>query len=131
MLMIKHRKVPWRLRGDCQRSLKSARGLFVGFLLLLFFAPTLRAQTSGSATLRVTVKDPNGAVVPKATVILTSDRTGEQRRAETSGEGTTTFASLDPGTYTLRIEATNFKAAQQSTEGAPQPERYARRGRAT
>lgn len=118
MLMIKHQNVPWRLRGDgC--PFKSALVYFAGFLLLLAFAPALRAQTSGSATLRVTVKDPNGAVVPKATVILTSDRTGDQRRAETSGEGTTTFASLDPGTYTLRIEATNFKAAEQKVRLSP------------
>lgn len=82
-------------------------------LLVLSSSPVCLGQASGSATLRVTVKDPNGAVVPKATVILTSERTGEQRRAETSGEGTTGFASLNPGTYTVRIEATNFKASEQ------------------
>src|SRR3712207_4136129 len=89
----------------------------VGLLLTLCAAPVALAQTTGSATLRGTVKDPNGAVVANATVTLVSERTGEERRITTGGEGSYAFASLDPGAYTLRVEASGFKSQEQTKIG--------------
>ncbi|HEX6625245.1 MAG TPA: carboxypeptidase regulatory-like domain-containing protein, partial [Pyrinomonadaceae bacterium] len=82
-------------------------------LLLLLSAASLCQAQTGSATLRVSVADPNKAVVPKAAVTITSERTGEQRRAESNDDGDATFPSLDPGVYTVRVEVTNFKTAEQ------------------
>ena len=103
-----------RLAGGGAAARASRRALIVlALLLVVGLAPASFAQTTGSATLRGTVKDANGAVVPNAAVVLVSDRTGQERRITTGGEGTYTFASVDPGTYTLKVEAANFKAYQQ------------------
>ncbi|HVF29080.1 MAG TPA: TonB-dependent receptor, partial [Pyrinomonadaceae bacterium] len=95
---------------------RSSRWALLAFALLLVvgLAPQSFAQTTGSSTLRGTVKDPAGAVVPNATVVLVSERTGQERRITTGDEGTYTFASIDPGTYTLRVESANFKTSEQT-----------------
>src|SRR4029453_10290472 len=87
-----------------QDALAYARGSLFAIMLVLSLACVSMAQT-GSATLRISVEDPNKATVPKATVTLTSERTGEQRQAETNNDGSVTFASLTPGLYKLRVEA--------------------------
>ena len=78
-------------------------------LTVLAFTSASLAQTSGSATLRGTVKDQNGAVVPNATVTLTLTSTKAERTAKTSNEGVYSLTSLTPGIYTLTTEASNFK----------------------
>lgn len=107
------------LAGRTRRLLKNRRpGLMiacavVGILYLLTGSAAL-AQVTSSATLRGTVKDPSGAVVPDATVTLTSAQRGGQRQVKTSDEGNYVFTSVDPGAYTLRVEARGFKAAEQT-----------------
>ncbi len=71
------------------------------------------AQT-GTATLRGTVKDPTGAVVVNASITLISTRTLGERKTATNSEGSYTFAAIDPGTYTLRVEAGGFKSLSQT-----------------
>lgn len=93
------------------RETAKAVSVGLGMLALLIsvlFSQAL-AQTTSSATLRGTVKDPNGAVVPNATVTLTFVSTQSERSTKTSGEGIYTFTSIVPGVYTLTVEATNFK----------------------
>jgi hypothetical protein len=91
----------------------AVRGLVVSLLLLLGTISVF-AQASASATLRGSVKDPNGAVVPRATVTLRLDRTGTERKVQTNEEGIFTATSLDPGTYTLTVEGASFKKYVQS-----------------
>jgi len=74
----------------------------------MFAAVTASAQeTTGS--LRGTVTDINGAVVPGATVTVTSDATGTSQTKQTSEDGIFEFTKLGPGSYTVTVEATNFK----------------------
>ena len=111
--------VSGRRQASASRPSTTARLLAVVCAALLYSlsaVPLAFGQTTGSATLRVTVKDPQGAIVTNANVTVTSARTGEQRSATTSDEGTTTFASLLPGAYTVRVESTNFKAFEQRVE---------------
>jgi hypothetical protein len=75
--------------------------------------PTL-AQTAGGATLRGTVKDPNGDVIPGATVTLINERTRDERRATTNTEGLYVFTAVTPATYTLKVEGKGFKTLSQS-----------------
>jgi len=83
-------------------------GLFLISLCLMFAAVTASAQeTTGS--LRGTVTDINGAVVPGATVTVTSDATGTSQTKQTSEDGIFEFTKLGPGSYTVTVEATNFK----------------------
>ncbi|HWS89578.1 MAG TPA: carboxypeptidase regulatory-like domain-containing protein [Pyrinomonadaceae bacterium] len=72
------------------------------------------AQATGSATLRGTVKDPAGAVVPNASVTLVNQGTKEERKATTNDEGGYVFSAVTPGTYTVRVEAGGFKTTEQS-----------------
>src|SRR5215471_4470057 len=64
--------------------------------------------TTGS--LRGTVTDAQGAVIAGATVTVKSAATGNTLPSiTTGGEGSFDFAALDPGTYTVTVEATGFK----------------------
>jgi hypothetical protein len=81
-------------------------------LVVVASAHTVFGQTTGSATLRGTVKDPQGAIINKATVTVTNDRTKDERKTVTSDEGGYVFAALTPGEYTLRVEAPGFKTVE-------------------
>jgi Carboxypeptidase regulatory-like domain len=72
--------------------------------VLLLSLPT-SAQT---AALRGQVFDPSGAVVPKAIVTLTGP-SGQVNTAETSSNGTYSFAPLPPGHYTVRASAPSLE----------------------
>ncbi len=91
-----------------------APGLVLGICLSVGGASVSLAQTTGSATLRGVVKDPNGAVVSSATVTLTNLRTSSERKTKTTSEGNYAFAALDPGAYDLKVEAAGFKALSQT-----------------
>ncbi len=58
-----------------------------------------------------TVFDPNGAVVPGATVVITDLGTQKVVTLTTSESGAYSATSLDPVTYSVRVEATGFKKA--------------------
>lgn len=56
-----------------------------------------------------TVDDPNGAVVPGATITVRNERTGEERTATASDEGLYIVPALKPSFYTVTVSASNFK----------------------
>ena len=88
------------------RSIK----LLVGVTIFLLVAGILPAQ-SIYGTLTGVVSDPSGAVIPGATVKLTSEASGSQRQTETNADGYYTFASLTVGdfTYSLTVEVKGFQ----------------------
>jgi hypothetical protein len=88
--------------------------VFVFSVALLANVQPVAAQTTGSATLRGTVKDPQGAVIRDATVTLINERTKDERRTKSSDDGTYTFTAVSPGTYTLKAEAAGFKTSSQA-----------------
>jgi len=55
------------------------------------------------------VKDPTGAVVPKAKVVLTSTAMVGSKELVTDSSGYFRFANLPPGDYTLTVTAQGFK----------------------
>src|SRR5215467_10366842 len=86
-------------------------------VLLVLLLPTLRkssAQTSFTAQLRGTVSDMAGARVPGATVTAVNEATQVAERATTNAEGRYIFNDLRPASYTVRVEASGFKAAVRS-----------------
>src|SRR5262249_33207313 len=83
-------------------------------LCLCLIASVSLAQTTGSATLRGTVKDPNGAVVSKATVTLINEATRDERRTTTNQDGVYVFSSVTPGTFSVKVETAGFKKAEQT-----------------
>jgi hypothetical protein len=72
------------------------------------------AQTTGGATLRGVVKDPQGATIHKATVTLVSERTNFERKVTTNEDGTYVFSSVTPDTYSVKVEAPGFKTSKQT-----------------
>lgn len=98
-----------RFPSQSRRRIESHPHWLFLVLTLLCLSGLAVAQTTTSATLRGTVKDPNGAVVPDAKVTLTAEATQFERATTTSSVGVYAFAAVPPGTYTLTVEAANFK----------------------
>jgi len=88
---------------------KSLVPVLVGFLLVM---PYVMAQTAATGALQGTVTDATGAVIPNATVTLTSTTTGQERTVTTGGDGVYRFPLLPPGTYNLKFAATGFKGTE-------------------
>src|SRR5262245_20387669 len=71
-------------------------------------ASTARAQTD-SATIRGSVSDPTGAVVPDAAVRLLDLERGSATAAATGSGGQYLFAGVRPGRYQIEVEKSGFK----------------------
>lgn len=88
----------------------------LAFSLLLFglvvigmrqvFAQVSTASISGIVT------DPQGAVIPKATVVLRSAQTSVERSTATNNAGAYTLPNITPGEYTLEASAAGFSASR-------------------
>ena len=81
-------------------------------LAVAALAAPLHAQ-SVLGTIRGTVTDPQGGMVPKATVLITDEATGVPRTLETNAEGFYEASNLRPGTYRVEIVTTSFKKYEQ------------------
>src|SRR5262250_2210999 len=80
-------------------------------LILLFALPTQAQLYTGSIT--GLVQDPSGAVVPNASVVLTDNDKGLKYSAKTDSSGRYVLRAVPPGTYTIRVEASGFRAEEQ------------------
>lgn len=81
--------------------------------MLLFMVSASFAQTP-TATLSGVVRDEQGAVIPRATVVVKHSATGKTRSAATDDEGRYSFINLEPGGYELRVEASGYKTSVRS-----------------
>ncbi|MBO0722823.1 MAG: TonB-dependent receptor, partial [Blastocatellia bacterium] len=84
-------------------------------LILLSLLITIAITASGQVTrgsLTGLVNDSTGAVVPNAKVAIKNDATSVELSAATNSQGSFVFPSLDPGKYTVTIEASGFKRAE-------------------
>jgi hypothetical protein len=75
-------------------------------LLIVVASPAAAQRSDGSIS--GTVKDPSGAVVPGATVTITSNQTGAVRTTVTSDVGSYAVPNLLVGTYAVKIEVAGF-----------------------
>ncbi|HXH06513.1 MAG TPA: carboxypeptidase-like regulatory domain-containing protein [Vicinamibacterales bacterium] len=87
-----------------------ARAGVCAALTLLASAPVW-AQ-SGTASLTGRVTDPQGAVIPGATVTVTNRSTGAARTTVTNESGIYQLSSLPPGLYDVTIELSGFRSAR-------------------
>ena len=76
------------------------------FSMLLLIANVFAQETTGG--LQGTVKDPSGAVVSKATVVLTGTTLIGAKTLETDNSGQYHFVNLPPGVYTVTVKAPTF-----------------------
>jgi hypothetical protein len=79
---------------------------FLSFLILLL-AGSATAQVS-SASVNGVIRDPNGAVIPGATIVLTSVDTSVERTSVSNGSGAYVFLDITPGRYTVAASAQGF-----------------------
>jgi Carboxypeptidase regulatory-like domain/TonB dependent receptor len=80
-------------------------------LVLLLTVPSQAQLYTGSIT--GVVQDPSGAVVPKASVVLTDNDKGQKYTAKTDSSGRYVLRALPPSTYAIRVEAAGFKSEEQ------------------
>ena len=92
------------------RRMRLVGALTIGALLALSTAAF--AQSSTTATLRGTVQDSSGGVLPGATVTLTNSGTKSSATAVTDDRGQYLFVTF-PGTYSLKVELAGFKVHDQ------------------
>jgi hypothetical protein len=82
-----------------------------GFLALLASVTPAGAQTTG--TIRGTVTDPSGAVIPGAKVAAVLSGTYVIRNTNTDQDGDFVFPSVAVGHYTVVVDAEGFREYQQ------------------
>ncbi len=83
-----------------------ARLVFYGALALVTAAPAAAQQTESRIVGRIT--DASGAVLPGATLTITSRQTGAVRTAVADAEGRYVVTNLAPGTYDVKGELDGF-----------------------
>lgn len=80
----------------------------VGLMLILLLPVSSAWAQKQSGTITGTVFDPQGALVPGATVTATDNATGAVFTCATSSEGSFTLPGLPFGTYTVVVTAQGF-----------------------
>lgn len=91
-----------------QRS-STAICIVIGLALLLSFTVKATYGQAVTGTLIGTVQDQTGAIVPNAHVTLTNEGTNVMAETTSSQQGFYTFPNLNPGSYTVSVEAPGFK----------------------
>jgi carboxypeptidase family protein len=79
---------------------------------LLCSAILVAQSTSGTSGIRGTVTDQNGAAVANAKVAIASKATAATLNVATSSAGIYSSGPLQPGDYTVRVEAKGFKKSE-------------------
>jgi Carboxypeptidase regulatory-like domain len=83
-------------------------------LVLVFCTATLTFSQSATTSLRGTILDPNGAVIPSAEITLASGDIGANLAAHSDKNGFYQFQEVRPGTYVLSVSAIGFANYRQS-----------------
>jgi outer membrane receptor protein involved in Fe transport len=81
----------------------------------LFFCAATGAQTR-LGVVQGTIKDPNGALVSSASVIITQPVTGYHQTTQTDAQGVFKLVNLPFHTYTVRVEAAGFQPLEQAID---------------
>lgn len=83
-------------------------------ILTLLLLTTLSVAQVTTTSITGTVLDPSSAPLPDAALKLTNERTGVERRANSSANGAYRFDFLELGSYTLEIEAAGFRTERRT-----------------
>ncbi len=83
------------------------------FLLLLVFSATSAFPQGATSSIRGTVSDTSGGILPGAMVVVMNVATKDTREVKTDDRGGYLIAGLFPGTYELRVSMEGFKQYEQ------------------
>jgi carboxypeptidase family protein/TonB-dependent receptor-like protein len=92
--------------------LRRLRLAAVATIALALMAMPAAAQDTGA--IFGIVVDSSGQVVPGATVLLTSERSGDARTLTSDDRGEFAFRAITPGSYTIRVELAGFRAFERT-----------------
>ncbi len=83
-------------------------------LLVLILLASVGFAQQLTGTLSATVSDSAGAVVPNAKVTMRNSDSGDIRTSVSNGSGYFSITAVQPGTYSVSIEAPGFKTWDQA-----------------
>jgi len=89
-----------------------SRLLLIGMAVLLSSIP-LNAQLAGKGSIKGSVTDPTGAMVPNATITATSTTRGTKLTVTSTAAGDYNLSPLDPDIYTVTVKAGGFSTTTQ------------------
>ena len=89
-------------------------GLLVLWTLCALLLTTTNAWAqAATGTIRGTVQDPTGGVLPGATITLTNTGTNAMQTAVSDARGQFLLSGIFPGTYDMKVELGGFKSYEQ------------------
>src|SRR5436190_967072 len=88
------------------------------FCVLFSVSLAYAAPQAGISTgeIRGIVKDPSGALVPSATIVLTNEKTGQSNSVTTNEVGSYRALLLRPDFYRVRVQQAGFQAEDRAIE---------------
>lgn len=98
---------------NLHRAFQALTGALLATFLLAM-SPVVWGQAV-NGTLLGTITDSTGASVGGARIIATATSTGAIHESTTNESGNYTFPDMQPGTYSITIEAKGFKKATQQS----------------
>src|SRR5262249_10981249 len=91
-----------------------SKGAFLFLIAVAFLLPQL-LKADVTSSVAGTVTDSSGATITNATILLKNGSTGLERRVQTNESGVYEFLAVPVGeNYSIRVEATGFRAAMQT-----------------
>ena len=101
------------MRTPVFRNFPQLKTFAANLILILLIAPAIAAQTqSTTGTIEVVVTDPNGAVVPGATIEIKNLETNLTRTEPTDENGRFVALALPPGFYSVTVSKQGFSTAE-------------------
>ncbi len=93
--------------------MRSGSRVFTLFVVVSLAFSILSIAQTATTSLRGTVTDPKGAVLPGATVAVTDKQNGYSRTVTSDGHGEYQFLQLPPSTYTVTVNSKGFAELKQ------------------
>jgi hypothetical protein len=85
-------------------------------LVVLSLSPALALSQTDTGRIIGLVADQNGAIVQGAIVVVKNLKTGEERTATTTDNGTYTITALRPSSYSVTVSGNNLQAIVESVQ---------------
>jgi len=92
------------------------RFLFGWIILCILSTCMLAIGQNATTSLRGTIKDPSGAMVPGAQVTLLNGATGEKSSSVSNSAGYYTFTMIRPAKYAIKVSAPGFAEQTKTAE---------------
>ncbi len=106
-------KTSWKYAGQWVQNLHGWGRYLLLLTALIFVSSTAFAQLT-TADILGTVADSTGAIIPGANVTVLNVDTHDKRTAQSNASGDYSFNLLQPGHYSVTVQATGFKATTQT-----------------